>query len=72
MVSNGGPSTIPSTDTFGKINTPQYYNEEKNNDRINPDILTAFKQNPYTQSQNPYYILDKFYGNLSIEEYRKL
>ena len=50
------PSTnigaIPSTDTYGKINTPQYYNECIGCDRINPDILTAFKNNPYTQSLN--------------------
>lgn len=43
---------IPSTDTYGKINTPQYYNECIGCDRINPDILTAFKNNPYTQSLN--------------------
>ena len=48
--SYGGPSTIPSTDTYGKIHAPQYYNECYGCDRINPDILTAFKQNPYTQS----------------------
>lgn len=28
----------------------QSYDEKINNDRINPDILTAFKNNPYTQS----------------------
>ena len=50
MASNGGPSTIPSADTYGKINTPQYYDECQGCDRINPDILSAFKQNPYTQS----------------------
>ena len=41
---------IPSVETYGKINTPQYYNECMTCERINPDILTAFKQNPYTQS----------------------
>ena len=50
MASNGGPSTIPSADTYGKINTPQYYDECQGCDRINSDILSAFKQNPYTQS----------------------
>jgi len=49
-MSYGGPSTIPSTDTYGKINTPQYYDQCQGCDRINPDILSAFKQNPYTQS----------------------
>jgi len=46
----GGPSIIPSLDSYGKINTPQYYNECQSCDRIQPDILDAFKQNPYTQS----------------------
>ena len=49
---HAGPSVIPSTDTYGKINAPQYYNECQGCDRINPDILTAFKNNPYTQSLN--------------------
>lgn len=43
-------SAIPSTDTFGKINMPQYYDETKGSERIEPDILTAFKKNPYAQS----------------------
>lgn len=38
----------PSVQTFGSIRTPQYYNECAGCDRINPDILTAFKNNPYT------------------------
>jgi D-alanyl-D-alanine carboxypeptidase len=42
--------SVPSVETYGKVNTPQYYNECMNCERINPDILTAFKQNPYTQS----------------------
>ena len=40
----------PSTQTYGAIHAPQYYNECAGCDRINPDILTAFKNNPYTQS----------------------
>jgi len=40
----------PSVQTYGAIHAPQYYNECANCDRINPDILTAFKNNPYTQS----------------------
>jgi len=42
----------PSTQTYGAINTPQYYNESAGCDRINPDILSAFKSNPYTHSLN--------------------
>ena len=43
-------SLPPSTQTYGAIRAPQYYNECYGCDRINPDILTAFKNNPYTQS----------------------
>ena len=40
----------PSVQTYGSINTPQYYNECAGCDRIQPDILNAFKNNPYTHS----------------------
>jgi len=40
----------PSVQTYGAIRAPQYYNECIGCDRINPDILTAFKNNPYTHS----------------------
>ena len=40
----------PSTQTYGAVHAPQYYNECAGCDRINPDILTAFKENPYTHS----------------------
>jgi len=40
----------PSVQTYGAIHAPQYYNECAGCDRINPDILTAFKDNPYTHS----------------------
>jgi hypothetical protein len=39
----------PSMQTHGIINAPQYY-EQPNNNRISPDLLTAFNQNPYTHS----------------------
>tara|TARA_Y100000389_G_C17459346_1_gene520502 strand:+ start:1758 stop:3575 length:1818 start_codon:yes stop_codon:yes gene_type:complete len=42
--------SIPSAETFGKVNMPQQYNEQMNCDRMNPDLLQAFKSNPYTQS----------------------
>ena len=52
----GGTSNtaIPSVETFGKINVPQYYDNCQNCDRINPDILNAFKENPYTKSLSSY------------------
>jgi hypothetical protein len=40
----------PSTETYGSINVPQYYNECAGCDRIQPDILNAFRSNPYTHS----------------------
>jgi hypothetical protein len=40
----------PSAETYGSIRTPQYYNECAGCDRIQPDILNAFKSNPYTHS----------------------
>jgi hypothetical protein len=43
-------SLPPSVQTYGAIQVPQYYNECQMCDRIQPDILTAFKNNPYTHS----------------------
>jgi hypothetical protein len=40
----------PSVQTHGSIRAPQYYNECAGCDRIQPDILSAFKSNPYTHS----------------------
>tara|TARA_A100001011_G_scaffold318515_1_gene338299 strand:- start:203 stop:2026 length:1824 start_codon:yes stop_codon:yes gene_type:complete len=42
--------SIPSAETFGKINMPQQYNQNINTQRISGDLLEAFKSNPYTQS----------------------
>lgn len=41
---------IPSKEIYGKMYSP--YEKDTNDDRINPDLLTAFKNNPYTQSLN--------------------
>jgi hypothetical protein len=40
----------PSVQTYGAIRAPQYYNECASCERIQPDILSAFKNNPYTHS----------------------
>ena len=40
----------PSASTYGKISAPQYYNENAGCDRIEPDLLNAFRNNPYTHS----------------------
>lgn len=47
-------STIPSVETYGKFHAPQYYDNCQNCERINPDILNAFKENPYTKSLSSY------------------
>ena len=47
-------ASVPSAETYGKINMPQQYGHEVNSERMNPDILTAFKNNPYAQSLNSY------------------
>lgn len=49
------PSSIISLsagkDQIGKFNTPQIYDESKIGcERISPDLLDAFRQNPYTHS----------------------
>lgn len=43
---------IPSSQTYGEISGRQQYDQNFNCERMNPDILTAFKKNPYTQSLN--------------------
>jgi len=40
----------PSAQTYGAIRAPQYYNECAGCDRIQPDILSALKSNPYVFS----------------------
>lgn len=40
----------PSVQTYGKSSMPQYNNECNGCERISPDLLNAFKSNPYTQS----------------------
>ena len=48
----GAPSSViaspPSVTNYGSIRMPQYYNECITCDRIQPDILNAFRSNPYT------------------------
>lgn len=40
----------PSIQTYGAIRAPQYYNESAGCDRFQPDILDAFRKNPYVHS----------------------
>jgi len=50
LTGSASVTMIPSVETYGDLNTPQTYNNSQGCDRINPDILSAFKNNPYTQS----------------------
>ena len=45
-------TAIPSAETYGRISMPQNCSSNQGFDRMNPDILTAFKNNPYTHSLN--------------------
>jgi hypothetical protein len=40
----------PSKETYGKVHVPQYYNECIGCDRIDGNLLNAFRSNPYTHS----------------------
>jgi hypothetical protein len=40
----------PSTQTYGALKAPQKYNESAGCDRNQPDILSAFRSNPYVHS----------------------
>ena len=54
-VRGSGPTiatALPAPETYGKFSARQYYDENINCERMQPDILNAFKQNPYTQSLN--------------------
>jgi len=55
-IASGNPSAAPAKEQYGMMNSgPQIYNECKVGcDRIAPDILDAFKKNPYTQSLSSY------------------
>lgn len=45
-----GVPSGPSVQTHGRLNTNLQFIDNKNCDRIDGDLLNAFKQNPYTQS----------------------
>ena len=46
-------NTIPTVEQHGKLQGTQSYDNKKTGaDRMNPDLLNAFKSNPYTQSLN--------------------
>ena len=47
-------NNMPSVENYGKISMPQLNNQNINAERMQPDILKAFKNNPYAQSLSSY------------------
>lgn len=52
QIYNGGPSIIPSSEFMGEVNGIQTYDQSINDNRMDPSLLSAFKNNPYTKSLN--------------------
>lgn len=50
LVTNNGLSIIPSADFIGELNGKQSYDLNYNSARLDENLLSAFKNNPYTQS----------------------
>ena len=50
FIPSNGPRILPSKETHGRMGGSQQYDNSICSDRINEDILSAFKKNPYTQS----------------------
>jgi hypothetical protein len=50
LVTNNGQSIIPSADFIGELNGKQSYDLNYNSARLDGSLLSAFKNNPYTQS----------------------
>lgn len=48
----GGPNHIPSSQFMGEMNVPAGYDAQFNSSRMDAGLLSAFKNNPYTQSLN--------------------
>lgn len=50
--SNSAMHMPPTTQTYGHMDTPYKNNPNINTDRMQPNLLDAFKKNPYTHSLN--------------------
>jgi hypothetical protein len=53
-IPTNAPSQIPNADMYGQMSMPQSYDMNVGTERIDPSILNAFRQNPYTKSLNVY------------------
>ena len=51
---NNFEQPIPSSDNFGRMAPINQLSNHMNEDRMNPEILSAFKSNPYAHSLNSY------------------
>jgi len=47
---SGGPSLVPSQEFMGKMNSQASYDRKFDSNRMDPSLLNAFKNNPYTKS----------------------
>lgn len=45
-------NTVPDVQQYGRVSYRQDYDQSINTERMNPDLLSAFKKNPYTKSLN--------------------
>ena len=46
------PTSIPSVNTMGNMQPLSFTQSESRDNRLDDSLLTAFKNNPYTQSLN--------------------
>lgn len=53
-VPSNGPVQTPSVEVYGRVSMPQAYDNTINQERINPELLNAFRSNPYTHSLHTY------------------
>ena len=51
---SGGPSLIPSQEFIGEMNGVANYDMDYNSNRMDPNLLNAFKNNPYTKPLNSF------------------
>jgi hypothetical protein len=52
MMYTAGPSYLPSTDTMGQFQEKDLPRLDVNYERTSPELLNAYRNNPYTQFKN--------------------
>ena len=53
-VPTNAPPQTPSMEQYGRMSMPQTYDSAVAIERMDPAILDAFRQNPYTKNLNVY------------------